>query len=94
MGREVVEEKSWFPSFGPQDFEPCFEHARYALYLAEKAVKEQPDSPQAQRDLAYAQAAAIRFREGSAQHPARYQAEMDYGHSLRDSGAPPLVGVM
>lgn len=80
-----------FPSFGPEDFPKCYEYAQKALLLAKQALEANPDSPEAQRDLVYAEAAAIRFREGSERNPERYNAEVAYGHALRDAGVLAIV---
>eukprot|EP00884_Botryococcus_braunii_P021274 jgi/Botrbrau1/7830/Bobra.9_2s0011.1 len=84
--KEIVEVKSWFPSFGPGDFPECHANAEKALALAQQAAEANPDSKEAKRDLAYAKAAAIRFRDGSELNPERYNAEVAYGHALRDAG--------
>lgn len=89
--REIVDVKAMFPSFGPEDFPKCHEHAQRALLLAKLALEANPDSPEAQRDLIYAEAAAIRFRDGSERNPERYNAEVAYGHALRDAGVLGIV---
>ena len=92
--REVVAEPTYFPSFSPRDFPACAEAAQRSLELAQQAVArtdtanaEGPDQALAQKELAYAEAQAARFANGTAQRPERDDAQGRYAELMEAAGA-------
>ncbi|CAL8468137.1 g7676 [Coccomyxa elongata] len=85
--REVVTESKWFPSFSPDDFPACHEAAQKALSLAQAAVAaDTTGSKVLQKELAYAEAQAARFANGTAMQPKRNIAQRRYAQLMESIG--------
>lgn len=87
-----------YPSFSPKDFPDCREHAQKALQLAVQALKGAATSGPGQqellqRELAYAEAQAARFANGTAMQPERIVAQQRYAELMEGIGTLPLQGL-
>ena len=84
-----MENETYYPSFNPADLPACTEHAARALRLAREAVATLGKGPQleaARKELAYAEAQAARFPEGTALQPARNAAQRRYSELMEGIG--------
>ena len=84
-----------YPSFNPQDFPACQEHAQKALQLAVQALKGAATSGPGQqellqKELAYAEAQVARFANGTAMEPERAVAQQRYAELMEGIGVLPL----
>ena len=84
-------EPTLYPSFNPEDFPACYEHAQKALQLATQALKGAAASGPGQqellqKELAYAEAQAARFANGTAMQPARNVAQQRYAELMEGIG--------
>lgn len=75
-----------YPAFTPGDFPVVQKAAQKALHLAQKAYFIEPTSETVQRDAAFAQAAVLRWPDGSAHGEARDNAEKEYSRALQVYG--------
>ena len=80
-----------YPSFNPKDFPACCEHAQKALQLAVQALKGAATSGSGQqellqKELAYAEAQAARFENGTALQPERVIAQQRYAELMEGIG--------
>ena len=87
-----------YPSFNPKDFPACYEHAQKALRLAVQALKGAAASGPGQqellqRELAYAEAQAARFANGTAMPPERAVAQQHYAELMEGIGMHLLPGL-
>ena len=85
-------EEKWYPSFNPKDFPACHDHAQAALQLAKQALRGTSGAaPQnealLQKELAYAEAQAARFANGTAMQPKRNAAQQRYSELMEGIGA-------
>lgn len=93
--REVVASPKVYPSFyPPEHFPPCHEHSQRALQLARQALRGAAGArPEAhallQKELAYAEAQAARFANGTATQPERDAAQQSYSELMEGIGTPP-----
>ena len=90
--RETVTEPKPYPSFNPQDFPACQEHAQKALQLAVQALKGAATSGPGQqellqKELAYAEAQVARFANGTAMGPERATAQQRHAELMEGIGA-------
>ena len=86
-------EPTYYPSFSPRDFPACAEAAQRALELAQRALASvgeagaaEPDQALARKELAYAEAQAARFANGTAQQPERDAAQRRYAEMMEAAG--------
>ena len=93
--REVVASPKLYPSFyPPEHFPPCHEHSQRALRLARQALRGAAAAgPEAhallQKELAYAEAQAARFANGTATQPERDAAQQRYSELMEGIGISP-----
>jgi len=59
--RAVLPERPLYPAFAPDNFADVYSAATLALHYAQEAASRDPDSATARRDLAFAEAAVLRW---------------------------------
>jgi hypothetical protein len=84
--RAVLPERPLYPAFAPDNFADVHSAATLALQYGRQAASRDPDSATAKRDLAFAEAAVLRWPQGSEYGPARDAAEKAYSAAMRKFG--------
>jgi hypothetical protein len=82
----VLAERPLYPAFAPDDFPEVQSAASLALHHAQQAASKDPESAISKRDLAFAEAAVLRWPQGSEYGPARDAAEKAYSAAFRKFG--------
>lgn len=95
--RAVLPERPLYPAFAPDNFADVYSAATLALHYAQEAASRDPDSATARRDLAFAEAAVLRWPQGSEYGPARDAAEKAYSAAMgkfgEENGDPAALAI-
>ncbi|GAB4824072.1 hypothetical protein N2152v2_011118 [Parachlorella kessleri] len=85
-GSAEEEQQQFPPVFGPVQFQVAQRAAQRAQELAQEAVLQDPNSSTAKQELGFANAALLRYAEGSERGHARHAAERAYGEAMQHLG--------
>ena len=84
--RAVLPERPLYPAFATDNFPEVHSAANLALQHARVAASRKPNSATVKRDLAFAEAAVLRWPPGSKYGPSRDAAEKAYSAALGKYG--------
>ena len=82
----MLRERPLYPAFAPDNFPEVHSAANLALQHARVAASREPNSPTIKRDLAFAEAAVLRWPPGSEFGAPRDAAEKAYSAALARYG--------